>query len=233
VWENLDVVSEMKVCRGVLKTENYREEFELAFEDAEVVALNTYVIDVEKLLQRSFLHSAENFHLSFKFSVLQTPQASSSVETGEFAEEHWAAFLHLFRPLAGLNNDKQLYGFQRVRRLIERRAVPNLKLCVYLKDLLHQFQLMHLPLTMTFGIGNKRYDLEGAFDIWMNAMEFHRDPAKRAIIDQINAILPADGMRTLMANLAIEKLQAMDRLRQLIVLFLLPPGAELSLVTSG
>jgi len=223
----------MKTCKGVLRTGELEEKFELAFDDAEVDALNVYVSDVEKLLQRSFLRSTDNFHLSFKFAGLQSPQPQSSVETGAFDEEQWAAFLHLFRPLAGLNNDKQLYGFLRVRKLIERRAVQNQRLCGYLNHLLAQFQVEHLPLEMTFGICGKHYDLESAFHLWMNAMEFHRDPDKRVIIDQINRFLTASGMRTLMAHLAVEKLRAMTELRRLVILMFSPAGTEVPLASKS
>jgi hypothetical protein len=216
----------MTTFRGALTTGESKEPFELAFDDGEIVALKVYSADVDKCLQRSFLGSPGNFHLSLKFTSLDSTHPEASVETGTFNEEQWAAFLHLFRPLAGLNNDKEMYGFLRVRKLIERRATSSARLCGFLNQLLADFQTKGLPFEMTLGIDGEQYDLEGVFGLWMNAMEFHRDADKRAVLNKMSRFLPENGIRTLMANLALEKLRAMARLRHFISLLFAPPGTE-------
>lgn len=213
----------MKIVKGVLTNSHSEEKFELSFEDDEVAALNCYAADVEKLMQRSFLRAPSNFSIFLKFEGLQTEQPTSSVETGQFDEEQWAAFLHLFRPLAGLNNDKELYGFLRVRKLLKRKGSAYPLFCSQLNHLLAQFQSKILPFEITFGIDGNHYDIEGTFVLWMNAMEFHRDADKRRVLDKINRFLPENGLRTLMANIAVEKLRAMCRLREMLISIFAPP----------
>ena len=215
----------MKTVSGMLKTDDFEEAFELTFDDAEINALTLYADDMGRCLQRSFLRSSDNFHISIKFNSLDTSQPNASVETGEFDEEQWSAFLHVFRPLADLNN-KEMYGFLRIRNLIGRRAQTSSHLTGFLRHLLDEFQIKKIPSEMKFGINGKEYDLEAVFSLWMNAMEFHRDAEKRVILDKMSGLLPADGIRTLMANVALEKLWAMAGLRHIIVLMLAPGGAK-------
>jgi hypothetical protein len=86
----------MKIVKGILKAQGAEERFEMNFSDDEVAALETFVSDVEKLSRRSFLSTGENFHLKLKFG--EAVDVNQSAEIGQFSEEQWSSFLHLFRP---------------------------------------------------------------------------------------------------------------------------------------
>jgi hypothetical protein len=189
------------------------QEVKLAFSDDEWAAMDNYCQELNRLLQSSFLKTSEHFHLSINFDATTNPHGS--ITTGAFNEEQWAAFLHLFRPLGALN-EKGLLGFQRIRRLIEQRAKESSFLCGQLGLMQQEFRGQHLPLQPSFGIDGKNYDLEAVFDLWLNAKEFHRDANKRETLDKMNQLMADHGIRALLANLVVEKVRAMMRLRDLI-----------------
>lgn len=57
---------------------------------------------------------------------------------------------------------------------------------------------------------------ENVLNTWLNAHEFHRDPEKRAAIDELFARVPGDLLRGLLVSMIVDRTRAVQNIAQIV-----------------
>jgi hypothetical protein len=179
--------------------------------DDEMSALIAFADAADELAASGVLQQELHVHIEIKFDAKSVTFAGTLPDNDAIS-----ALLHRVRPFV---LSKEPMSFLKIRNLLARR-VENAEMRRILdheRDLFtgKDFQKQVEIVTSTPAFRDI-LNSDDSFHNWLNAFEYHRDPAKRAAIEQVCGLISFDTARALFISMLLDKVKAIMHLAVII-----------------
>lgn len=163
----------------------------------------------DALNDTSFVQNWSNTHISIHLPKTGQPANNGSLPT----HEQIAAFLHRLRPIY-LNNEDT--NFDKVANIVSRH-LNHSWVTTLIREGKRYYSGKALQDIVEIKSGNMLITSGQYLDHYLNALEYHRDAARREHIDRIAKNFPLDAQKPIVVLLLAMKLSAINKLSSFLL----------------
>lgn len=195
--------------------------------DDEFASLTAFADAADELAAAEVLQQELGVQVRIKFDAASGVAFSGTLPNDDVV----AALLHRVRPFVLA---KERTSFLRIRNVLAK-CIENEQMRKILdrqRDLFtgKDFQ-QQVEIVATTPVLKDALNSDESFHTWLNAFEYHRDPAKRATIEQLCGILTIDAARGIFVSMLLDKIKAIMNLAAIIRRCQLADGRQLKVVS--
>lgn len=180
--------------------------------DDELESLSAFADAADELATIGALHQELRVQIRIKFDAVAGVSFSGALPNSDVV----SVLLHRMRPFVLI---KEPTSFLRIRNILAKRiVVPQMrKILDHQRDLFtgKDFQNQIRIVTRT-PLLEDVLNSEDSFRAWLNAFEYHRDPAKRADIEQLCGVVGFDTARAIFVSMLFDKVKAVMNIAVII-----------------
>jgi hypothetical protein len=180
------------------------------FADAEVTILQHYLEQYDLLVQSKPLREGFPCHISVKAGQ----GTGMEVETALPDNDTLSILLHRLRPFI-LQTEPA--SFVRVCAIIGKR-IDNPSVRGLLRQQSRLYDGRTSQRLMKVALNEQILNSEKLLYDWLNSHEYHRDPDKREVIDELVKHMPDNLMRGILVSMLVDKVQAIRNVAALLAL---------------